>query len=370
MPDYYEILGVSKDASEAEIKKAYRKLAMKHHPDKGGDQEKFKEISEAYAVLSDPQKKQMYDMYGDAGFHQQFSQEDIFRHFNFEDIFREFGFTFGGDIFSDIFGGSFSMGGRRRGRRLERGADLETYLEIDLEEAAKGVKKKIEIRHAVKCAKCNGQGGSGKETCPTCNGRGMVQHTRNLGGMRFVSTSTCPKCYGKGTIIKNKCSTCDGTGRDRKTEKITVEIPAGIFNNATLRLQGQGDYAKDISGDLYVHIRVKPHELFKRDNSDLILEVPISFGQAALGDEIEFPTLLDGKVTLKIPKGTQSHETFIIKGKGMPHLHGKGNGDLIIKTIVYTPTKLNNEQKKALKKYFSKDSMKKQSFWGRMFRCF
>ena len=365
--DYYNILGVSKDASTAEIKKAYRKLAMKHHPDKGGDQERFKELSEAYAVLSDPQKKQMYDTYGDEGFHQQFSQEDIFKHFNFEDIFREFGFGMGGDRssnpFADLFGSSFGM----RGRRMERGSDLETYLEIDLEEAAKGVKKRLEVRHAVKCEKCNGQGGTGKESCSTCQGRGMVQQARNFGGMRFVSTGTCPNCRGKGFIIKNKCSNCDGTGRDRKTEKITLDIPKGIFNGATLRLEGQGDYAKDISGDLYIHIRVKTHELFKRDNDDLILEIPISFGQAALGDEIEIPTLLNGKKKLKIPAGTQTHETSVIKGEGMPRLRSRVNGDLIIKVIVHTPVKLDSKQKQALKDLFSKDTIKEQGFWNKIF---
>ncbi|MFA5382832.1 MAG: molecular chaperone DnaJ [Candidatus Micrarchaeia archaeon] len=362
--DYYNVLGVSKDASAEEIKKAYRKLAMKHHPDKGGDQEKFKELSEAYAVLSDPQKKQMYDTYGDEGFHQQFSQEDIFRNSNFEDIFREFGFSFGGmgsNPFADLFGSSFS------GRRRERGADLETYLEISLEDAAKGIKKKMEIRHAVKCEKCNGQGGTGKETCKTCNGRGMVQTARNFGGMRFVSTGACPTCRGKGFIIKNKCSNCDGTGRDRRTEKITIDIPKGIFNGATLRLEGQGDYAKDIPGDLYLHIRVKPHELFKRDENDLILEIPISFGQAAIGDEIEIPTLLNGKQKLKIPAGTQTHETFILKGEGMPRIRGRGNGDLIVRVIVHTPINLDGAQKKALKDLFSKDTMQDQGFWKRIF---
>jgi len=365
--DYYEILGVSKNASTDEIKKAYRKMAMKHHPDKGGDQEKFKELSEAYAVLSDPQKKQMYDSYGDEGFHQQFSQEDIFRHFNFEDIFREFGFgnmgSRGSNSFADLFGSAF--GGR--GRRVERGADLETYLEVTLEEAAKGVKKKFELRHAVKCEKCKGQGGTGKETCSTCHGRGMVQQARNFGGMRFVSTGACPNCRGKGFIIKNKCSNCDGIGRDRKTEKITLDVPKGIFDGATLRLEGQGDYAKDISGDLYIHIHVKPHDLFKRDGDDLILEIPISFGQAALGDEIEIPTLQNGKQKLKIPIGTQTHETFILKGEGMPRIRSRGHGDLIVKVIVHTPTKLDSAQKDALKDLFSKDTIKDQGFWGRIF---
>ncbi len=364
--DYYKTLGVKKDADASEIKKAYRKMAMKHHPDKGGDQEKFKELSEAYAVLGDSQKKQMYDTYGDEGFHQQFSQEDIFKHFNFEDIFREFGFggSMGGNAGGNIFGNIFGQ----RGRRRERGSDLETYLEIDLEEAAKGIKKKMEIRHAVKCEKCNGQGGTGKETCFTCKGRGMVQRVTNFGGMRFVSSGACPNCRGKGFSLKHKCKNCDGTGRDRKTEKITIDIPKGIFNSATLRLEGQGDYAKDLSGDLYLHIQIKQHELFKRDKNDLILEVPISFGQAALGDEIEIPTLLSGKHKLKIPAGTQTHETFVIKGEGMPHIRGRGHGDLIIKVIVHTPIGLDKAQKSALKDLFSKDTIKDQGFFGKIFR--
>ncbi|MEA3347113.1 MAG: molecular chaperone DnaJ [Candidatus Auribacterota bacterium] len=353
--DYYSILGVSKGAGEREIKKSYRKLAMKHHPDRGGDEEAFKKISEAYAVLSDPQKKQNYDQFGDAGFHQRYSYEDIFRGADFNDIFREMGFNFGGSqsrgsIF-DLFTGGFGGFGRR-GRRMERGADLEVVLELSLEDAAKGGEKRMKIQHLVKCSKCNGTGakkGTGKKTCPKCHGSGQIRHTRNFGGMRFVTSTVCDKCRGAGKIIEDPCPECEGSGKERKTESIEVSVPKGIFTGATLRLQGEGNYARDASGDLYVHTRVKEHNKFKREEDDLWLDYPISFGQAVLGSKLKVPLLLGGDHTINISAGTQTHEVFTIKGEGMPKVRGRGNGDLKVRVIVQIPKKLSKKEKELIK---------------------
>ncbi|HLD59794.1 MAG TPA: molecular chaperone DnaJ [Candidatus Bilamarchaeaceae archaeon] len=352
--DYYEILGVSKSAGVDEIKKAYRKLALQHHPDKGGDAEKFKEISEAYAVLSDSKKRSQYDQYGHAGFDQMYSQEDIFRGADFGDLFEQFGFK---DSFGDVFGGFFGGG---RGRRRDIGADLETEIQITLEEVAKGVKKEIEIHKHSVCEKCDGsraEPGSKIKTCSNCGGRGQVQQTRSMGMMRFVTATTCPSCRGEGKTLEHPCSACRGSGRQRKKEKINVNVPSGVENGITLRLSGMGEWGPDGPGDLYITVYVRNHELFERENENLWTEVPISITQAILGDKIDVPTLF-GNAKLTIPEGTQGHTVFRLKGEGLPELHSKRKGDQMVKIVVEIPKKINKKQKKLLEE-FEKESDKK-----------
>ncbi|MEK6982351.1 MAG: molecular chaperone DnaJ [Candidatus Micrarchaeota archaeon] len=349
--DYYEILGVNKTSSADEIKSAYRKLAFQFHPDKNKSSDaenKFKEISEAYAVLSDPQKKSTYDQYGHEGFSQQYSQEDIFRNANpedFGDMFRNFGF---GDV-GDLFGG-----GRRRG---DYGADLQYELDISLEEAAKGAKKDIHLKHSTSCSHCDGNGiepGSEIIRCQTCNGRGQVQQARTLGAMRFVTASTCNKCRGAGKIPTKLCKECDGEGSEYKSETISVDIPAGVEDNMTLRLDSQGEFGKDGNGDLFIIIRIKPHSIFKRDGDDLWIEVPINFIQAAIGDKIEVPTLF-GKASFDVPSGTQSHSVFRLRSEGIVNIRSKKKGDEYVRVIVKVPEKLTGRQKELLEEFYGKN---------------
>ncbi len=364
--DYYEILGVSKTATPDEIKKAYRNLALKYHPDKGGDAEKFKEISEAYAVLSDQHKRASYDQFGHEGFSQQYSQEDIFRgaHFeDFEDLFRRAGF--GGGGFEDIFGDFFGFGGSSRTRRRQRGADLVTELEITLEEAAKGVKKDIPLRHTRMCSRCSGtrgEPGSGAETCSTCRGTGQMQQTRSAGMMRFVTVVPCNKCKGDGVIIKEPCRQCKGSGAEYKEEVVKATIPPGIENGMQLRLEGLGEAGPAGSGDLYVTIYVKKHELFEREGDDLYLEVPVRFTQAALGCDLEVPTLF-GKAKLHVPPGTQPNTTFRLRGEGLPNIRTRKQGDEYVRLTVQVPKKLSEKQKQLLKE-FDAETPKKGLFEG------
>lgn len=337
--DYYEILGVSRNAPKEEIKKAYKKLAMKYHPDVSKDkdaEERFKEISEAYAVLSDDTKRQQYDTFGHQAFDQRYTREDIFRDFNFDEIFREFGF--GDSIFDIFFGG---------GRRRKRGSDLQYELEINLEEAAFGAEKEISISNFVKCPDCDGTGAKNKETeeCSECDGRGQIRKTqRTIFGM-FTQTSTCRNCNGAGTIPKYACNTCLGSGVVKKKKSIKVKIPAGVDNGSMLRLHGEGEFVKDGgSGDLYVVIYIKPHKIFERDGNDIILEVPITFSQAALGCKLSVPTL-NGSIKLNIPPGTQSGTVFRLKGKGIKYLNSNKLGDQHVKVEVKTPTKLTKRQR-------------------------
>ncbi|MGI6485091.1 MAG: molecular chaperone DnaJ [Tepidanaerobacteraceae bacterium] len=354
--DYYEVLGVSRDASTEDIKKAYRKLARKYHPDVNKNDkdapEKFKEINEAHEVLSDPEKRARYDQFGHAGVGQGGFGSDSGGFGGDFGNFGDFGGDFFGDIFENFFGGGFNQT-RRRGP--VRGADLRYDLHITLEEAAFGVEKEIEIQRLERCKTCQGTGakpGTRSKTCPTCNGTGQVRRVQNLGPMQFTNVTTCNRCGGKGTIIEQPCSKCKGQGNVRTFKKIKVKVPSGVDTGFRLRMGGEGDPGErgGPAGDLYVIIHVKPHQLFDRDDDDLIYDAPISFVQAALGDEIEIPTL-EEKVKIKVPPGTQTGTRFRLKSKGVPHIRGFGRGDLHVRVNVVIPQRLNEEQKKLLKKF-------------------
>lgn len=346
--DYYEILGVPKSATKDEIKKAYRKLAMQFHPDKNpGNKEaeaKFKEASHAADILMDDQKRSMYDRMGHAaeqggmgggGFGGGFQGGD----------FGDLGDIFG-DIFGDILGGQRGRGGRGRSRsRAQAGEDLQTEMFVSFEEAAKGVEKEIHINRSVLCETCHGTGakkGSGPVTCEMCHGHGEVRRQQGF----FTIAQPCPKCHGSGQMIKDPCEPCHGRGRNKKKEKLSVKVPAGIDEGQRLKLSGQGDAGVNggPGGDLYVLIHLEEHEFFKRDEYDVLCEVPISFSQAALGDEIEVPTL-GGKVSMRIPEGTQSGQKMKLRNKGITKLGGYGIGDQIVTIHVETPAKLSKEQR-------------------------
>jgi len=342
--DYYEILGVQKNAGTDEIKKAYRKLAMEWHPDRNKNSEaeaKFKEISEAYAVLSDEKKRATYDQYGHSGFDQMYSQEDIFRNANFSDFEDLFGGAgFGGSAFGDMFSSFFGGMGRRR--QGDYGADLETEIEITLEEVAKGAKKDVQVYHSVECSKCSGSGaepGSNITTCRQCNGNGQVKQGRRAGPMMFYTVTTCPKCHGQGKSVESPCKQCNGSGRISEKEHIKVDIPKGIESGMRVRLDNLGQYGKDGNGDLYVQVYVQQHKIFERNENDIWINVPVSYSQAALGDKIEVPTLF-GKANLRIPAGTQSHTVFRLDGEGLPTVRGSGKGDEMVRIIVEVPKKL------------------------------
>lgn len=349
--DYYDILGVDRDASHKEIKKAYRRLARKYHPDVNdseGAEEKFKEISEAYEVLSDSQKRQQYDRFGRTGEDMfgggGFSWQDFSHFSDIEDLFRG-GDFFGRDIFDVFFGGR-----RRRKKRPRRGRDLRYDLEISLEDAASGVTTEIQVPRTEKCQECEGSGarkGTSPKTCPQCKGTGQVRKERKTPFGYFASvTTTCGKCGGEGKIIEEPCPECGGSGKIQKSRKISVKIPPGVESGSRIRLGGEGDsgYKGGPSGDLYVVIHVMPHEFFKREGDNLRCKIPITFSQAALGTEVEVPTL-EEKAKLKIPSGTQSGTVFRLKGEGIPHLHGRGKGDQLVEVKVVTPENLNSEQK-------------------------
>ena len=343
--DYYELLGVGRNASEDEIKKAYRKLALQHHPDRNpGDkqaEETFKLISEAYQVLSDSHKRAQYDQYGHAAFGDNGPFAGGFD-FNsgFEDIF--------GDIFGEFFGGA---GGRRRTQT--RGEDLRYNLSLSFEEAVAGVEKKIKIPRHGPCETCRGTGakpGTSPQTCPTCHGRGQVSFQQGF----FSVSRSCSQCRGQGTIIADPCASCGGAGRTRKMHTLSVKIPAGVDNGSRLKLRGEGETAPSVGapGDLYVVIQVETHPIFTRENLDILCDVPISFVQAALGAEIDVPTL-EGKVKMKVPQGTQSGKLFRIKGKGVKDPHGYQQGDQHVRVVVETPTHLTTRQKELLKEFAS-----------------
>ncbi|SNQ62396.1 molecular chaperone DnaJ [Candidatus Methanoperedens nitratireducens] len=361
--DYYEILGIDKKASQDDIKKAYRKMAMQYHPDRNkapDAEEKFKEISEAYAVLSDQNKRQQYDQFGHAGIDMRYSQEDIFRGAapDIEDILRDFGIGGfgggfgrgrGGSIFDIFFGGE----GRREGPR--RGSDLLYELAIDLQDAAFGKTVNLEVPRTEKCDTCGGSGakpGTSPKTCPTCHGSGQVSRTQNTPFGRFMTTTTCGTCKGRGEIIDSPCPTCHGSGMVQKRRKIEVKIPPGVDTGSRLRVPGEGEAGERGAppGDLYVEIYVKPHPVFTREDNNLIMEATVSFTQAALGDEIIVPTL-DGKIEMKIPPGTQNGQVFRLKGKGIPGLHMPGKGDQLVRIKVDVPTKLNDRQKQLLREF-------------------
>ncbi|WP_109078823.1 molecular chaperone DnaJ [Aggregatibacter kilianii] len=340
--DYYELLGVSRSADEKEIKRAYKKLAMQYHPDRTkGDkekEEKFKEIQEAYEVLNDKEKRAAYDQYGHAAFEQGGGFGG-----------GGFGGADFGDIFGDMFGDIFGGGGRGR-QRVVRGDDLRYDIEITLEEAAKGTTKDIKIHTLAPCGTCHGTGaeaGSKVETCPHCHGSGRLRRQQGF----FVTEQPCHFCHGTGKKIEKPCKTCHGDGRVNKPKNLSVKIPAGVDTGNQLRLSGEGAAGENgaPAGDLYVVIHVKEHHIFERDGSNLYCEVPISFTMAALGGEIEVPTL-DGRVKLKIPEETQTGKLFRMRGKGVTSTRSGYAGDLICRIIVETPVKLNEEQKELLRK--------------------
>jgi molecular chaperone DnaJ len=342
--DYYELLGISRSASADDIKKAYRKLARQCHPDANPDdptaEARFKEISEAYMVLSDPEKRSNYDRFGHAGADGQ--------GFGGFEGFGDFGGL--GDIFEMFFG----AGGRRRSGP-EKGSDIRADLELTLKEAAFGLERELKVPRTESCSTCDGSGaaaGSKPATCSTCNGAGQVQYAQNTPFGRIVQTRTCDRCRGAGKIIEKPCPTCRGTGQIRKTRGIKVKVPPGVDNGSRLRVAGEGEAGTrgGPRGDLYVYIHVQAHKIFKREGDDLICEMPISFVQAALGDELEVPTL-EGGAKLKIPEGTQSGTVFRMKGKGVPNVSGHGRGDQHVVVKLVTPTKLSEKQKTLLKEF-------------------
>ena len=341
--DYYEVLGVAKDASPEDIKKAYRKLAPQYHPDvnKAADaEEKFKEVKEAYDVLSEPQKRAQYDRFGHQDPNQGFGGGG----------FDGAGMGGFGDIFDMFFGG----GGRRANPNAPRkGADLQFGLSIEFIDAVFGKETDVEIPKEAECDTCHGSGakpGSGVETCRTCNGTGQQEVVANTPFGRIVNRRVCTTCEGKGKVVKEKCTTCRGSGRVKVRRKIHLNIPAGVDDGAQLRVSGEGEPGVNGGppGDLYVVLRVKQHEFFEREGNDIFCEVPLTYTQAALGDEIEVPTV-DGRVKLKIPSGTQTETYFRLRGKGVPHLRGNGRGDQHVKVRVITPTKLSDRQKELLR---------------------
>lgn len=351
--DYYEILGLPKTATVQEIKKKYRSLALQFHPDrveeskKAESEEKFKEISEAYGVLSDPKKRQLYDQHGHAGIDQNYTAEDIFRGADFGDLGDIFSQLFGGGggSFGDIFGGS-SRGG---GRRFDRGSDIQYEIEVTLEDAHTGIKRNIKVPRHEHCTACQGTGaknGTSLNKCSACQGAGYVAVSSGF----FRMQQTCHQCGGHGKVITEKCPDCHGHGKLRVTRNIDVNIPAGVDNSSRLRIQGEGESGRDGKGDLYLYIHVLPHDQFQRDHNDLYMELNITFVLAALGAEISVPTL-DGKVSMKIPAGTQSGKVFRLKGKGMPDLRGGLHGDQYVKVMLNVPTKLSTEQKKLLEDF-------------------
>jgi len=339
--DYYEILGVSRSAGDEDLKRAYRKLAMQHHPDRNpGDhaaEERFKEASEAYQILSDPERRAQYDRFGHAAFQQGGG-----------------GFEFSGagfeDIFSDIFGDFFGTA-RGRGRRARRGEDLRYDLDIKFEEAIFGAEKTINVPRLVTCDTCNGKGtkgGASRDTCAACRGTGQMRFQQGF----FTIAKTCGHCNGQGTVIKDPCRTCSGNGVTQRTQALSIKIPPGVDTGARLKLREEGEAGRNgaPSGDLYVVINVEEHPLFARQENDIICEVPISFPQAALGAEIDVPTL-EGKVKMKIPHGTQSGGVFRLKGKGAPDLRSAHRGDQLVRVIVEIPRKLTGRQRELLEEF-------------------
>lgn len=382
--DYYEILGVKKSASLDEIKKAYREMALRYHPDrvpaqqKKEAEEKFKEISEAYAVLSDAQKRSLYDQYGHSGIDQRYAYEDIMRGGDWSDIGDIGGL---GDILKMFMGGlgggdidsafdSF-FGFENQGRKTRRkGRDLKIAFSITLEEAASGVEKKITVPRYEFCPACSGSGvkpGTKRIVCPQCKGQGRVVLARQ--GFQFVQT--CPKCSGEGELIQSPCPTCRGEGRVRQTQNIKVTIPAGVDTGSQLRIRGEGEEGAAGRGDLYVIIEVRPHPVFQRHHNDIITEVNIGLAKAVLGADVEVPTL-NGKVKMTVPAGTQSNSIFRLKGKGLPDLHSRERGDELVRVNVEIPRHLTSEQRRLIEEYarLSGEDINKEGFADRIKRTF
>ena len=353
--DFYEVLGVKKDASKDDIKAAYRRLALQFHPDRNkspGAEEKFKEISEAYAVLSDDDKRKQYDTYGKEGVYQKYGEENIYRGADFQDVFRDMGFGYGGG-FEDILGAFFGTGAGRGGSRARKGADLQYRMQLSLEEAVNDAAKEIEIPRTELCGICRGSGaspGTSIRTCQQCGGTGQIQKMQNAGFARFIRVETCGKCRGTGNIVESPCKECRGTGHVRRQRKIRIQIPAGVDDGHTLRLRGEGEAGEPGTppGDLYVVVNIPEHPVYKRRDSDLYVEAHVNAVDAMLGTELRVPTLY-GDTMLDIPSGTQPGTQFKIKGKGLPRLNSFGKGDEYAVVRVDIPKSLNGRQKDLLK---------------------
>jgi molecular chaperone DnaJ len=359
--DYYEILGVKKSSSLDEIKKAYRELALRYHPDrvpheqKKDAEEKFKDISEAYAVLSDSSKRALYDQYGHSGIDQRYAQEDIFKGADFSSVFQDLGdYGVGGGLFDEIFsdlgfdffgsrGSAHGQGARRRGR------DLQIAVDISLEEAATGVEKTVTIPRYETCTTCGGSGvrpGTKKTTCVQCKGSGRTVVSNGY----FQLAQACPRCRGEGAIVQSPCPDCRGEGKTKVTRKIKVKIPAGVDNGSHLRVRGEGEAGAQAKGDLYVIIELREHPNFKRHDNDIVTEITISLSKAVLGAEIDVPTL-DGHVKMKVPAGTQPGKIFRLREKGIPDIHGRGIGDELVRVNVEVPTRLTGEQRRLMEEF-------------------
>jgi molecular chaperone DnaJ len=378
-PDYYQTLGVSKGVSDAELKKAYRKMAMKYHPDRNPDdkeaEKKFKEVNEAYDILKDAQKRAAYDQYGHAAFEHGsggmggggFGGFGGAGHADFSDVF--------GDFFGDMFGGGAGHHAGPGGR--ERGSDLRYNLTVSLEDAFAGKEVKVSIPAAVACETCDGSGakaGTKPETCGGCGGSGQVRMSQGF----FSVARTCPTCNGRGNIIRQACQSCGGSGRTSKEKNISVKIPKGVDNGTRIRLAGEGEAGRfgGPAGDLYIFVQVKKHNIFERDHKDIYLKLPLNFVDAALGTSMEIPTVDGGKARLKIPESTQPRQQFRLKGKGMPELNGSTRGDMYVIVDVEIPRKINKEQKEILSKFKEASAGKTQNpeeegfldkvskFWG------
>lgn len=382
--DYYEILGVKKSATLDEIKKAYRELALQHHPDrvpheqKKIAEEKFKEISEAYAVLSDSKKRALYDQYGHSGIDQKYAYEDIFKGADFGSIFEGMGdYGMGGGLFEEIFSdlgfdifGARHGGGRGQSSR-RRGRDLEITVDIGLEEAAQGVEKTITIPRYETCQTCSGSGakpGTRKITCPQCKGSGRTVVSSGF----FQLAQTCNRCGGEGSTIQSPCADCHGEGRLKVTRKLKVKIPAGVDNGSSLRMRQEGEAGSAGRGDLYVNIEVRPHSVFQRHNNDIVTEITVSLSKAILGSEVEVPTL-NTNVMMKIPSGTQSGKIFRLKEKGIPDVHGRGTGDELVRVNVEIPSRLSPEQRRLIEEFArvsGEDPNNKESFADKIKKAF
>ena len=379
--DYYEVLGVKKNATLDEIKKTYRELALRFHPDrvpheqKKEAEEKFKDISEAYAVLSDSNKRALYDQYGHSGIDQKYAEEDIFKGADFSSVFQGMGdFGLGGGIFEEIFndlGFDFGQrGGRGQAGKRSRGRDLQISVEIALEEAASGVEKTITVPRYEVCSTCSGTGakpGTKKSTCPQCRGSGRTVVSNGY----FQLAQACPRCSGEGSVIQSPCPNCHGEGRSKITQKIKVKIPAGVDTGSNLRVRGEGESGTAGRGDLYVIIEVREHQVFQRHGNDLLTEINISLSKAILGAEVEVPTLA-GHVKMKIPNGTQSGKIFRLKEKGIPDVHGRSIGDELVRVVVDIPTTLSSSQRKLIEEFasLSGESTDKETFTDKIRKSF
>jgi molecular chaperone DnaJ len=347
MATLYDTLGVKKGASAGEIKKAYRKLAAQYHPDKNpGDtaaEEKFKEVQNAYDVLSDEQKRKQYDSFGDPNGRRGFDPRDFGGNFTINDLGDL------GDLFGGLFGGRAGRGGTARRRQAERGADLEVEVRLSFEDSLRGLETRIPVDVTTACRECGGTGaepGTSPVICPECHGRGVVAESQGL----FALSEPCPRCRGNGTVVEKPCRKCNGTGQERRTKRYTVKIPAGVKDGTRIRLKGKGEAGANggATGDLFVVTRVEPSKLFQRRGSDLVIEVPVTYPEAALGTTVEVPTPYGERVSLKVPAGTQDGRQLRIRGHGAPKLSGSGKGDLIARLRVTVPKKLTKKEREAL----------------------